>query len=185
MSSLILSIATVLEIVPLARPNIARFIQSLNETMGEFDIDTPLRMAMFLAQVAHETGSFAYTAEIADGSAYEGRKDLGNVEPGDGPKFKGRGLLQVTGRSNYAACSKRLSGREVLLLENPELLADDPVFACRSAGWYWTARDLKRYADHRDIMGATRVINGGLNGIRERSALYSKALRVLTRREEG
>ena len=175
----ILSVETVCRIVPAARPHIPRYIQPLNETMDECKIDGARRVAMFIAQLAHESMEFARAEEMASGEAYEGRADLGNTQPGDGRKFKGRGLIQVTGRANYAACSKYLAGSEVLLLENPELLADDPVLAVRSAGWFWVTRNLNRFADTEDIMGATRRINGGLNGLQERSRYWRRGLEIL------
>ena len=93
---------TLKKIMPFATDaNIDKFLPHLNDTMATFEIDTPMRQAHFLAQIAHESGSLRYVREIASGEAYEGRQDLGNVMPGDGPRFKGRGLIQLTGRTNY------------------------------------------------------------------------------------
>ena len=100
------------------------FIQPLNDTMDEFGITTPARQAAFLAQVCHESGSLHYTRELADGTAYEGRADLGNTEPGDGPRFRGRGLIQVTGRANYRACGTALN---LDLIGHPEMLIYAPA----------------------------------------------------------
>jgi putative chitinase len=145
--------------------------------MSEFGIDTPQRRAAFLAQVAHESGSLRYTLEIADGRAYEGRQSLGNTQAGDGPRFKGRGLLQITGRANYTACGAALG---LDLIASPELL-EQPSAACRSAAWYWKLRNLNSYAD-RDAFGSLTVaINGGYTHIDERIVAWltaRKALRI-------
>lgn len=147
----------------------------LNQTMIEFDITTPLRQAHFIAQLAHESGSFNYLEEIADGSDYEDRSDLGNTQPGDGVRFKGRGLIQITGRTNYLDCGKALG---VDLISNPQRLAE-PDLACRSAGWYWGTRSLNDYADKDDIDTITYLINGGYNGFDERKHFLQVAKQVL------
>ena len=114
-----LTLAQLLKIMPLARTRAVAFLDPLNAAMAEFSINTPARQASFLAQLAHESGQLVYVRELASGAAYEGRKDLGNVRPGDGVRFRGRGLIQVTGRSNYAACGKALG---LDLLAQPALL---------------------------------------------------------------
>lgn len=162
-------------IMPLVRARAAGFLAPLNAAMVEFGITTPARQASFLAQVGHESGQFRYVSELASGRAYEGRADLGNTQPGDGMRFKGRGLLQVTGRSNYAACSKALG---LDLLAKPELL-EQTVNACRSAGWFWQTKGLNALADAGDQEKVTRRINGGVNGLAERLALFAVAQRVL------
>ena len=106
---------------------------------------------------------------------YEGRLDLGNTEPGDGAKFRGRGLLQTTGRANYAATGKALG---VDLLLRPELLGLPPL-AARSAGWFWQRKGLNELADAGDFTECTRRINGGLNGLAQRQELYINALGAL------
>lgn len=143
--------------------------------MQEFGITTAARQASFLAQVGHESGSLVYVRELASGKAYEGRADLVNVQPGDGVRFKGRGLLLVTGRSNYAACGKALG---LDLLTKPELL-EQTVSACRSAGWFWQSRGLNALADAGDQVRVSKRINGGENGLAERLALFAVAQRVL------
>src|SRR5688500_5004575 len=95
--------------MPLAGGRAQLYAPHINEAMREFGISTPLRQAAFVAQVCHESGSLRYAREIADGSAYEGRADLGNIKPGDGPRFRGRGLLQITGRANYVRCGAALN----------------------------------------------------------------------------
>jgi len=156
---------------------LAVFLPHLNDAMKEFEIDqTGPREAMFIAQLCHESGGFRYVEELASGAAYEGRKDLGNTEPGDGIRFKGRGLIQITGRSNYRVCGDALG---VDLLSDPALL-ERPDLACRSAGWFWKSRGLNELADKGDFRMITRRINGGLNGWKDRLAFYEKAQEVLS-----
>jgi len=157
--------------MPLAGARISAFIQPLIDAMEEFGITTPARRSAFLAQVAHESGELRYTRELADGSAYEGRPDLGNTEPGDGPRFRGRGLLQVTGRNNYGRCGIAL-GLE--LLEHPELL-EVPGGACRSAGWFWRGHGLNEAADRNRFGTITRTINGGYTHLDERLGYWLAA----------
>ena len=147
------------------RERLEQFIEPLNAAMREYAIDAnPAREIHFLAQIAHESGGFHYVREIASGAAYEGRKDLGNTEPGDGEKFRGRGLIQITGRANYASCGVALG---LDLLAHPELL-ESPVNAARSAAWFWDSRHLNELADRGDSKGITKRINGGLNGYQDR-----------------
>lgn len=155
------------------------FIVHLNETFDKFQINTRLRIAAFLGQVMHETGSFQYMRELASGKAYEGRKDLGNIFPGDGSNFKGRGLMQITGRNNYSECSKALFGNDTLL-KTPDLLAS-PHYASISAGWYWTSRGLNELADQGEAgyKTITRRINGGLSGWEQRLQNYQRAIKIL------
>lgn len=142
-----------------------KYVEPLNATMNEFEINAnPARETHFLAQVAHESGGFNYVRELASGAAYEGREDLGNTEPGDGVRFKGRGLIQITGRSNYRDCGVDLG---LDLLANPELL-EEPTNAARSAGWFWNSRNLNEIADRGDTKAITKKINGGLNGYQDR-----------------
>jgi putative chitinase len=167
--------AQLMQIMPLAGRRANLFLAPLSAAMAEFDIATPLRQAAFLAQVGHESGQLRYVRELASGAAYEGRGDLGNVVAGDGVRFKGRGLLQVTGRANYAACGVAL---QLDLLARPELL-EQTTAACRSAGWFWQSRGLNRLADTGDQERVTRRVNGGVNGLAERLALYAAARKVL------
>lgn len=162
-------------IMPLAGRRASLFLAPLNAAMAEFGIDTPLRQASFLAQVAHESGQLLWLRELASGAAYEGRSDLGNIIAGDGVRFRGRGLLQITGRANYAACGVALG---MDLLASPQLL-EQPLAACRSAGWFWQSRGLNRLADAGDQERVTRRINGGLNGLARRLELFDTARKVL------
>lgn len=151
----------------------------IEAAMAEYEINTPKRQAAFLAQIGHESGGLHWAVEIWGPTEaqrrYEGRKDLGNVEPGDGYKFKGRGLIQTTGRANYAATGKALG---VYLLSDPSLLAL-PELAARSAGWYWQSRGLNELADVGDFRRITLRINGGTNGLTDRLALHEAAKAVL------
>ena len=145
---------------------IKRYGLPLLEAMKKAEINTPLRQAHFLAQVGHESASLFYVQEIADGKAYEHRADLGNNQPGDGPRFKGRGLIQLTGRANYAAYGAAI-GRD--LLADPTAVADEPTLAVGVATWFWTRHGLNAHADVDDLLAITRAINGGLNGLDDRA----------------
>jgi predicted chitinase len=147
----------------------------LNRAMAEANIDTPQRKAAFIAQLAHESGGFRHMEELASGRAYEGRRDLGNTQPGDGERFKGRGFIQVTGRANYTAASKAL-GED--FVRNPQSAAT-PENAARIAAWYWNSRGLNALADRGDFRGVTQRINGGQNGAADRAAYHARALDVL------
>ena len=165
-----------IKIMPYARARAPAFLAPLNAAMAEFGITTPARQASFLAQVGHESGQLRYVLELASGAAYEGRKDLGNTTAGDGIRFKGRGLIQITGRANYKACG---AGLGLDLVTHPELL-EQPVNACRSAGWFWMSRGVNELADAGDQVKVTRRINGGTNGLTDRLALFEVAKRVLS-----
>jgi putative chitinase len=179
-------------IVPTIRPaNLQLYTDLLNVYMPKHDITTPARVAPFLANLAHESGSFNYTREIASGKAYEGRADLGNTQPGDGPQYRGRGLIQITGRGMYKWCSTALYG-DLRLINSPELLEQAPA-ATESACWFWkVVKDLNAIADQSDsythvFKGKTYSrfewicfkINGGVNGMAERKAFYERAKTVI------
>jgi putative chitinase len=151
-----------------------QYLPYLNQAMAEANITTPQRKEMFLAQLAHESGELRYMEEIASGAAYEGRKDLGNTEPGDGKRYKGRGPIQLTGRANYRAAGKALG----IDLEGHPERAKDPDVAFRIAGWYWQSRNLNSYADQGNFREVTRRINGGYNGMASREAYYHRAQNV-------
>lgn len=162
-------------IMPNARHRVEVFAAPLSAAMTEFEINTPAREAAFLAQIAHESGELRYVEEIASGTAYEHRRDLGNTEPGDGPRFKGRGLIQITGRANYAACGDALG---IDLLVDPVALTE-PVLACRSAAWFWKSRGLNELADRGDFLRITKKINGGVNGWADRVKYFDRAVEAL------
>jgi putative chitinase len=165
-------------IMPRAGQRAGVFLVPLKQAMQAHEINSPLRQAAFLAQIAHESGSLRYTAEIASGAAYEFRKDLGNTIAGDGKRYKGRGLIQITGRSNYRSCSIGLFGDPDNLLGHPEML-ETVTLACDSAAWWWNSRGLNEFADAGRFERITRIINGGLNGFAERLAFYTTAKKVL------
>src|SRR5688572_16566650 len=150
---------------------------SIQDVFARYAINTPLRVAHFLAQVAHESDGFCTTEEYASGAAYEGRRDLGNTQPGDGRRYKGRGLIQLTGRANYKTYGDRI-GED--LVGNPTRAAD-PATSLILACEYWkkTKGGLNQFADKDDIVTITRAINGGLNGLDDRKQYLAKAKRVL------
>lgn len=154
--------------------NIDKFLHPLNITITRYHIDTPERCAAFLAQLAHESGSFKYVREIHDGSNYEGRKDLGNIHPGDGTRFRGRGLIQITGRTNYTALEKEF---EIPFTKQPERL-EEPMYAAMSAGWFWDNRELNDLADKNNFVLITKRINGGTNGMTDRQAHWIRCKKV-------
>jgi putative chitinase len=143
------------------------YARILTPKMAARAINTPLRQAHFLAQLGHESGELRYTEELASGEAYERRTDLGNTEPGDGRKFKGRGLIQLTGRTNYKAYGDAI-GINLLDGDNCRRLATDPDLAVDVACWFWETRGLSLLADQDDVRMITRRINGGLNGLADR-----------------
>jgi N-acetylmuramoyl-L-alanine amidase len=169
----------------------AKFLPFIQETCRKYNIDTPARQLAFLAQVGHESGGLHYTEELASGKAYEGRADLGNTHEGDGIRYKGRGLIQITGRTNYAALAKAFG---VDLIANPEKLGgkhsglcseEQLRYAALSAGWFWNSRSLNTIADGIDVhkpidedsnmkhfKQITRRINGGYNGLQDRVHKY-------------
>ena len=144
--------------------NLRKIIPFLNEAMAKYEINTRLRQAHFIAQVAHESGCFNFLEEISDGADYEGRSDLGNTTTGDGIRYKGRGLIQITGRYNYNEVGKALG---VDLINNPTRLANYDL-ACLSAAWWWYTNQLNEFADINDMRSITTRINGGLNGLSSR-----------------
>lgn len=139
-------------------------------------MDSEQRLAHFMAQLAHESGSFRYMEEIASGAAYEGRGDLGNTQPGDGKRFKGRGPLQLTGRANYRSFGRRIG---IDLERHPEIAAI-PSIGLHVALEYWKERNLNALADADDISGVTKRVNGGLNGFADRKAHLAKIKAWLT-----
>lgn len=172
-----------LQILPNARTVAGVFVPLLNTAMGRYQIVTRLRIAAFLAQVGHESAHLRQLRELG-GSKYLARYDsgrlaaiLGNTpEPdGDGQRYSGRGLLHITGLSNYRACGEALG---LDLVSYPRLL-EEPEHAAMSAGWFWQRVGLNQLADQSDLLQITRRINGGTNGLADREALYEKALEVL------
>lgn len=160
-----------------AKPSlIDKYLNPLNQTFDKYEINTPQRIRMFLAQVGHESGQLRYSEELASGQAYEGRKDLGNTQPGDGQRYKGRGLIQLTGRRNYQLAS---IGLDTDLIAHPELLSESPEMSSLVAGWYWANNNLNALCDLGLFRELTRRINGGYNGYADRYKLYQRALEVI------
>jgi putative chitinase len=182
-----------------AKDSVAKIWQPIfNKMLVKNGINTKERLVAFLSQIGHESGGLLYTREIADGSAYEGRKDLGNVNVGDGKKFRGRGLLQITGRSNYQAF-KNAYGIDVIT--NPDLLGGQ--YATNSTQqqlensllasiWFWNRANLNNLADKYDLSKSvnekqnydtitkiTKIINGGLNGLSDRINKFEKGRKHL------
>lgn len=185
--------------------NLEKFVTGFNETFEDFEINTTNRMAMFLAQTAHESGIFSATVEnlnynasgltrtwpsrfpasIANqyarnqemiaNRAYCDRMGNGNEASGDGWKYRGRGVIQLTGKDNYRACGKALG---LDLISNPDSGAQSPVVVL-SAGWFWNTRKLNDWSDRGDVVTVTKRINGGTNGLSDRTKHYKHALEVL------
>lgn len=168
--------AVIREIAPRAK---AKIVSGLAEAMPKVieiaDLSSPLRQQHFLAQLAHESAGFQTTEEYASGSAYEGRRDLGNIKRGDGTRFKGRGLIQLTGRANYARVGHILG---VDFVENPKSAGQFP-WAALSAAVFWREHNINEAADSDDIRRVTRIINGGYNGLDDRRAYLKRAKRAL------
>lgn len=165
-------------VCPNLSPDRAKAIaRGLGETFHKYDISSSTRAAMAVAQFAHESDRFRTSEEYASGSAYEGRNDLGNTQPGDGKRFKGRGRVMVTGRANYAAVHTALG---VDCINRPTLLAKCPNSELAS-GWWWSSHGCNGFADRDDFVGLTKRINGGTNGLADRQNLYARAAQVADR----
>lgn len=182
-----------------------KWVLALSAAMAEYDITTPARAAAFLAQLAHESVELTHVEENLNYSAtgllkvfpkrvtpeqavtlarnpeaianhvYGNRKDLGNTEPGDGWRYRGRGPIQLTGKANYAKAAEAL---EAPLVENPDAVTA-PLVGARVAGWYWQSHGLNELADAGDFTGITKRINGGVLGLAERQAYHRRALLAL------
>lgn len=155
----------------------AAYLPFIQQAMQEFQITSYLREAAFLAQLAHESGELRYMEELASGAAYEGRKDLGNTQPGDGKRYKGRGPIQLTGRANYKKYGDLLG----LDLVNDPTIAATPEVGFRIAGQFWSLNGLNQLADQQDFKQITKRINGGYNGLEDRTMYYDRAKRVLNK----
>jgi putative chitinase len=158
----------------LSRKDAKRIAAGLAVAFERYDITTRRRAAAAVAQMAHESDRFRASTEYADGRAYEGRRDLGNVRPGDGPRFRGRGRIMITGRANYAAVSKAF-GED--FVAHPERLAQSPLSELVSC-WWWKGHGCNELADSLDFVALTRRINGGTNGLSDRIELHRRAKRV-------
>ena len=171
------------QILPNAGQSAGVFVPVLNTAMVHYQIVGTKRMAAFIAQIGHESGQFRFVRELGNDqylSKYDTgslAKRLGNTPEadGDGQKYRGRGLIQITGRANYMTCGEALA---LDLLNQPELL-EKPQHACMSAAWYWASKGLNTLADTDQFDKITQRINGGQNGAADRQALYARALKVL------
>ena len=167
------------------------FAGPLAEACLRYAIDTPIRMAMFLSQIGHESGSLQFVREVwgpTDAQMrYEGRIDLGNTLPGDGFRFRGRGLIQTTGRANYRHVRDRLrkGGYRCPDFEQEPELLEEPQWAALSACDYWEMRKCNEAADAGNFEMVTRLVNGGLNGLDDRLNRWERAKRVLGARSEA
>ncbi len=172
-----------LQIFPNAGQRVGVFVPAINAAMGKYGIVTKLRITAFLAQIGHESGQLRYVRELGS-DAYLEKYDTGRLaarlgntpeDDGDGQLYRGRGLIQVTGRANYVDCGEALG---LDLIGKPELL-EQPEHAAMSAGWFWHRARLNGLADQGDLLTITKRINGGTNGLADRQALYERALNVL------
>ena len=164
-----------LAIMPNAKKRVDSYLSIINGWAEHFHINTPLRMAHYLAQIAHESGELRYTKELASGRAYEGRKDLGNTQHGDGVKYKGRGLIQITGRANYRKYAN-YCGFDVV--GSPELL-ERPLGATKSSMWVFETFGCNELADQDNLKAIRRKINGGYNGLASCEKYLKKAKEAL------
>lgn len=170
-----------LKIMPNAESRVDKYLPYFNELAEKFGIDTRLRWAHFLAQIAHESGELIYTHELGKDSYFgkyengELGKMLGNTHKGDGAKYKGRGFIQLTGRSNY---SKYQSYCMQPVLEKPELL-EEPELCVDVSMWFWETHGLNELADADKVVRITKKINGGTNGLASRKKFLARALKAL------
>ena len=171
------------QILPNAGQSAGVFVPVLNTAMVRYQIVGSLRMAAFIAQIGHESGQLRYVRELGS-DQYLSKYDTGSLArrlgntpqaDGDGQKYRGRGLIQITGQANYAECGEALG---LDLVNHPELL-EKPQHACMSAAWFWASRGLNTLADAGKFDTITRRINGGQNGAADRQTLYARALKVL------
>jgi putative chitinase len=174
-----------IDIMPNARSQAGVFFYGLKSAMARRHIDSLKRVAAFLAQVGHESGQLRYVRELGN-NQYLSKYDTGTLAlrlgntpeaDGDGQKYRGRGLIQITGCSNYRQCSLGLFGDE-RLLSLPELL-EQPQWAAESAAWFWEQNGLNELADRDQFNTITRRINGGLNGLQDRLEIWARARAVL------
>ena len=149
-------------------------LADLNRCLIKFEINTNARIRHFLSQTAHESGGLRWLKELASGEAYEGRRDLGNVHPGDGKKYRGTGVLQTTGRANFQALANYMNDPRVM--EGCDYVAATYPFT--SAGVWWTKNNMNALCDRgATVEQVTRRVNGGLNGLADRKLYYNKALK--------
>lgn len=151
-------------------------LKDLNDCLNRYQINTPDRIRHFLSQIAHESGGLQWLKELDDGSYLEGRDDLGNVNPGDGPRFKGAGVIQLTGRANYEALSQSIN--DPCIMEGCDYVASNYPFT--SAGFWWHNNDMNSLCDSgASVEDVTLRVNGGYNGLEDRQYYYDKACQII------
>lgn len=151
-------------------------IDELNKCLETFNITTPSRIRHFLSQISHESGGGRYSKEIASGNAYEGRRDLGNTQPGDGKKYKGAGYIQLTGRANYQEFANFIKDPRVM--EGVDYVAEKYPFT--SAGFWWMNNKMNNLCDlNPSVEEVTRRVNGGLNGLIDRKNYYNICTKII------
>ncbi|WP_010502843.1 glycoside hydrolase family 19 protein [Paenibacillus elgii] len=151
--------------------NAIAVIDDLNSALSEYDINTPDRIAHFMSQCGHESGLGMFTKELASGAAYEGRSDLGNVNPGDGPRYKGAGYIQLTGRANYQKFANHIG--DAAVMQGVDYVATK--YPWTSAGFWWANAGMNQLVDNEaTVKQVTRRVNGGYNGLEDREALYQR-----------
>ena len=151
-------------------------VVELNACLHQFGITTKARLRHFLSQTAHESGGGRYKKELASGWDYEGREDLGNKQPGDGPRFKGAGYIQLTGRANYQAFANFI--HDPLVMQGADYVAEKYPFT--SAGFWWTNNKMNEFCDSEpDVLSVTKIVNGGTNGLEDREMYYRRCLKAI------
>jgi putative chitinase len=153
-----------------------RIINDLNNCLLKFEINTPNRIRHFISQISHESGGGKWMKELASGDAYEGRKDLGNTQPGDGRKYKGAGFIQLTGRANYSDFSKYMNDPKIM--DGVDYVALN--YPATSAGFWWHNNKMNALCDRNPtVEEVTRRVNGGLNGLADRKVYYNRCLDII------
>ena len=153
-----------------------RIINDLNACLVRFQINTSVRIRHFISQISHESGGGKWMKELASGDDYEGRKDLGNTQPGDGRKYKGAGFIQLTGRANYSDFSKYMNDPKVM--DGVDYVALN--YPATSAGYWWYNNRMNALCDHNPLIEeVTKRVNGGLRGIEDRKVYYNRCLEVI------
>lgn len=172
-------------LMPFGRKRVPMFLPYINQALIDFQIDTFNQQTMFLAQLAHESGELRYVAELAPGAAYEGRRDLGNTEPGDGRKYKGHGLIQITGKDNHRLCAVyfRIPFNDIVdWLQTTK-------GAALSAGWFWhvhkNLNPIAAAGTEEAFKKVTKRINGGYNGLEDRLHYWARAKQIISPTPEG
>lgn len=161
----------------------AALFPGVSQCLHDCGCNSVKRIAMWVAQIGEESGGLRWMEEIASGAEYEGRSDLGNTQPGDGVRFKGRGPIQVTGRHNYTnlsqwAYQKQLVPSPTFFVDQPAQLASDR-YGFIGVTWYWTTqRELNRASDDSNVLEATHMINGGEHGLADRRSRYERAINM-------